>query len=544
MCLRNLFLCVFFTFFFGFTKAQSAGFEVLKNLELIDQIYEYLDLYFVDEIAHGKLSKTAIDAMLNELDPYTVYYHEANIEDYKLMTTGQYGGVGATIGTMEGATCLTELYEGSPAQKSGLLVGDKVVRIDNKNFSEKKADDVSTALKGPKGTTVLLEVERAGKPMSFTITRDEIQIPDIPYADLIDARTGYISLSSFTQTASEEVKKNILALQAKGMEKLVFDLRGNGGGLLMEAVKIVGFFVPKGQVVVSTKGRSKQENMVYTTQENPIAETMPLVILIDENSASASEIVAGALQDLDRAVVLGTTSYGKGLVQRTLDLKYGSKIKLTIAKYYTPSGRCVQRLEYYDNNNGNIPKEIPDSLLKQFKTKNGRSVIDGRGIEPDVEIEDSIAGEFAQTLFAKNMFFNYATQYHASHGKIDSVASFSLTNQDYAEFQSFVRSKNFQFQTKELALMEKLKNELEKSNQYNEVAKDYEALKNQLLKPISSYFEEEKTPIKSELEREIIGRYYFQKGQIAYSFKNSTVLKKAQYILSNTLEYQSILQKK
>ena len=544
MCLRNLFLCVFFTFFFGFTKAQSAGFEVLKNLELIDQIYEYLDLYFVDEIAHGKLSKTAIDAMLKELDPYTVYYHEANIEDYRLMTTGQYGGVGATIGSMDGATCLTELYEGSPAQKSGLLVGDKVVRIDNKNFSDKKAEDVSNALKGPKGTTVLLEVERAGKPMSFTITRDEIQIPDIPYAGLIDARTGYISLSSFTQTASEEVKKNILALQAKGMEKLVFDLRGNGGGLLMEAVKIVGFFVPKGQVVVNTKGRSKQENMVYTTQENPIAEKMPLVVLIDENSASASEIVAGALQDLDRAVILGNTSYGKGLVQRSLDLKYGSKIKLTIAKYFTPSGRCVQRLEYYDNNNGSMPKEIPDSLLKQFKTRNGRTVIDGRGIEPDVEIKDSIAGEFAQALYSKNMFFHYATQYHATHTSIDSAANYVLSNQDFSDFQSFVNSRHFQFQTKELILMEKLKNELEKSNKYSVVEKSYEALKNQLQKPITSYFEEEKTQIKSELEREIIGRYYYQKGQSTYSFKNSNVLKKAKFILSNTSEYQSILQKK
>lgn len=544
MCLRNLFLCVFFTLSIGVTKAQSGNFEVLKNLELIDQIYEYLDLYFVDEIAHGKLSKTAIDAMLKELDPYTVYYHEANIEDYRLMTTGQYGGVGATIGSMDGATCLTELYEGSPAQKSGLLVGDKVVRIDNKNFSDKKAEDVSNALKGPKGTTVLLEVERAGKPMSFTITRDEIQIPDIPYAGLMDARTGYISLSSFTQTASEEVKKNILALQAKGMEKLVFDLRGNGGGLLMEAVKIVGFFVPKGQVVVNTKGRSKQENMVYTTQENPIAEKMPLVVLIDENSASASEIVAGALQDLDRAVILGNTSYGKGLVQRSLDLKYGSKIKLTIAKYFTPSGRCVQRLEYYDNNNGSMPKEIPDSLLKQFKTRNGRTVIDGRGIEPDVEIKDSIAGEFAQALYSKNMFFHYATQYHATHTSIDSAANYVLSNQDFSDFQSFVNSRHFQFQTKELILMEKLKNELEKSNQYSVVEKSYEALKNQLQKPITSYFEEEKTQIKSELEREIIGRYYYQKGQSTYSFKNSNVLKKAKFILSNTSEYQSILQKK
>jgi len=544
MCLKNLVLCVFLTFSLGVAKAQSGGFEVLKNLELIDQIYEYLDLYFVDEIAHGKLSKTAIDAMLKELDPYTVYFHEANIEDYRLMTTGQYGGLGATMGTIEGATCLTELYEGSPAQKSGLLVGDKIVRIDNKNFIHKNADEVSNAMKGPKGTKVFIEIERSGKPMNFTITRDEIKIPDIPFAGLIDARTGYISLSSFTQTSSEEVKKTLLELQGKGMEKLVFDLRGNGGGLLMEAVKIVGFFVPKGQVVVSTKGRSKQENMMYTTQENPVAETMPLVVLIDENSASASEIVAGALQDLDRAVVLGSTSYGKGLVQRVFDLKYGSKIKLTIAKYYTPSGRCVQRLEYYDNQSGNSPKEIPDSLLKQFKTKNGRTVIDGRGIEPDVEIKDSIVEAFTQALVSNNMFFHYATRFHGAHPSIDSVPNFELSNEDYTDFQSFVNAKNFQFQTKELALMEKIKKELEKSNEYNEVAKSYEVLYHQLQKPVSWYFEREKTQIKSELEREIIGRYYFHKGQSKYDFQHSNVLKKAQFILSNPSEYKSILQKK
>ena len=363
--------CLFFiSFLFCFgTYGQSESFEELKSLELMDQIYEHLDMYFVDEVAHGKLSKTAIDAMLKELDPYTVYYHEANIEDYRLMTTGQYGGIGALIGTMDNEIYITDPYEGNPAQKAGLQAGDKILRIDKKSVVGKTVEEASNALKGPKGTQVSLEVERNGKTMIVDVIRDEIKIPDIPYAGMLSEKTGYISLSSFTQTAGEEVKKNILDLQSKGMTKMILDLRGNGGGLLMEAVKIVGFFVPKGQVVVTTKGRSKQENMVYKTLEAPIAEKLPLVILIDEGSASASEIVAGALQDLDRAVVVGNTSYGKGLVQRTFDLKYGSKMKLTIAKYYTPSGRCVQRLEYYDDANGGKPTEIADSLLQKFSTK-------------------------------------------------------------------------------------------------------------------------------------------------------------------------------
>ena len=406
-------------------KAQSNGFEVIKSLELMDQIYENLDLYFVDDVQPGKLSKVAIDAMLKELDPYTVYYAEANIEDYRLMTTGQYGGIGSLIKKADEYVYISEPYEGNPAQKSGLRAGDKILEVDGKTMFNKPSDQVSDALKGPKGTVVKILVERFNEGNKLIeITRDEIKIPDVPYYGIIKEKVGYISLNSFTQTASEEVKKGIIAMQKEGMEQLILDLRGNGGGLLIEAVKIVNFFVPKDKVVVFTKGRVKEENHVYKTMEEPIALGLPLIVLIDEGSASASEIVAGSLQDLDRAVIIGEQSYGKGLVQRTYDLKYGSKVKITIAKYYTPSGRCVQRLEYYDKESGAKPKEISDSLLRKFKTQNGRDVIDGRGIDPDLAIEKEDLSQFSALLFSKNIFFNYATQYRANKKEIAAADKF------------------------------------------------------------------------------------------------------------------------
>ncbi|MFM7725005.1 MAG: S41 family peptidase [Bacteroidota bacterium] len=541
MRLKLTFLTLLAVIGMGLSHAQSEGFEELKSLELIDQIYEHLDLYFVDEIPHGKLSKTAIDAMLNELDPYTVFYHEANIEDYRLMTTGQYGGIGASLGEIGEYTYITDINENSPAQKGGLLAGDKILRVDNKSVLQKTTDEISNALKGPKGTSVAIEVQRGDKSIILNLTRDEIKIPDIPFAGMIDETTGYISLSSFTQTAAEEVKKNILDLQARGMKKLILDLRGNGGGLLMEAVKIVGFFVPKGQEVVSTKGRSKQENMVYKTQENPIAENLPLVVLIDDHSASASEIVAGALQDLDRAAILGSTSYGKGLVQRTFDLKYGSKMKLTIAKYYTPSGRCVQRLDYYDNNSGSSPKEIPDSLLQQFSTKNGRKVIDGRGIEPDIEIIDSVMSSFTKALVRQHMIFHFATQYHSTHESIDTPDKFKLSEEGYTRFIAFVQTQNFTFNSYESTLLDQLKKSLQEKNEYAKVSKNFEALQEELSLPMSYFFVINKTEISALLASEIVGRFFYEKGKNQYGFRNNRVLTKALEVLNNDNEYRTLL---
>ena len=536
---RALVSCLIFLSFSA--AAQSESFEELKSLELMDQIYEHLDMYFVDEVAHGKLSKTAIDAMLKELDPYTVYYHEANIEDYRLMTTGQYGGIGALIGKIDNDVYITDPYEGNPAQKAGLQAGDKILRIDKKSFQGKSVEEASNALKGPKGTSLSIEIERLGKVFSYELIRDEIKIPDVPFADMLSEKTGYIALSSFTQTASEEIKKNLAKLQEKGMENLVLDLRGNGGGLLMEAVKIVGFFVPKGQIVVTTKGRSPQENMVYRTPEAPIAEKLPLVVLIDDGSASASEIVAGSLQDLDRAVIVGSTSYGKGLVQRTFDLKYGSKMKLTIAKYYTPSGRCVQRLEYYDDSNGGKAKEIPDSLLQRFNTKNGRLVIDGRGIEPDIKIADSVYSDYTRSLINKHMIFHFATEYRNVHTTIDSANRFALTEDDMKGFSAFLSTKGFTYTSPELKALEKIKSELEKKQHFDELKTEFNALNNKLISQSSTYFEQNKTDIKRLLEHEIIGRYYFQKGQSVFGFRSDEVVTKSVNILNDPVQYKSIL---
>ena len=523
-------------------KAQSNGFEVIKSLELMDQIYENLDLYFVDDVQPGKLSKVAIDAMLKELDPYTVYYAEANIEDYRLMTTGQYGGIGSLIKKADEYVYISEPYEGNPAQKSGLRAGDKILEVDGKTMFNKPSDQVSDALKGPKGTVVKILVERFNEGNKLIeITRDEIKIPDVPYYGIIKEKVGYISLNSFTQTASDEVKKGIIAMQKDGMEQLILDLRGNGGGLLIEAVKIVNFFVPKDKVVVFTKGRVKEENHVYKTMEEPIALGLPLIVLIDEGSASASEIVAGSLQDLDRAVIIGEQSYGKGLVQRTYDLKYGSKVKITIAKYYTPSGRCVQRLEYYDKESGAKPKEISDSLLRKFKTQNGRDVIDGRGIDPDLAIEKEDLSQFSALLFSKNIFFNYATQYRSNNKEIAAADKFQLSDDEYALFKTYVLNAKLNYSTAAQNALKKLKLEAEKEGTFDDLKAEYENILVKISPDPAKDLDKYRIEIAEMLENEIVSRYYFQKGRTINSFEHDPAVIKAIQTAMDNNSYNAIL---
>lgn len=527
------------------TKAQTNGFEVIKSMELMDLIYQHLDMYYVDEPKPGTLSKFAIDAMLKELDPYTVYYHESNMEDYLLMTTGQYGGIGAVIRKIGDYTYIAEPYEGNPAQKSGLKAGDKILSIDGRDMKAKKSDEVSSSLKGPKGSTIQVKVLRNNKDeITIPITRDEIKIPHIPYTGMVSETVGYINLNTFMQpTTATDVKAAVLDLKSKGMKELVLDLRGNGGGLLIEAVKIVNLFVKKGQVVVTTKGRVEEENRVYKTLEEPVDLNIPLVVLVDEGSASASEIVAGSLQDLDRAVIIGNTSYGKGLVQRTYDLKYGSKIKLTIAKYYTPSGRCVQRLEYYDKESGQKPKAIPDSLIKVFKTVNGREVIDARGIEPEITIKEKEYSRLTAMLVGNNLVFNYATDYFYSHPSIAEAGKFTLSDADYEAFKQLAIKDTFDYSTASEEMLKKMKETAEEEGYFDDAKAQYEELMKKVVPSKERDLEKFKEEIKTIIENEIISRYYYQKGRTVDAFRNDDYLKKAIEILKNTKEYNTILKK-
>lgn len=524
--------------FFG----QSREFEILKNLELIDQVHEHLELYFVDEPQTGKISKVAIDAMLKELDPYTVFYHESNMEDYRLMTTGEYGGIGALIRSIKGATYIVEPYEGKPAQKSGLRAGDKIISIEGVKMNAKTSEEVSAALKGPKGSSIKIEVERESNVKTFTVEREQIKIPDVPYSGMIDDEIAYVKLSSFSQTAFQSVQSEYQKLQSEGMKYAILDLRNNGGGLLFEAVKIVNLFVPKGELVVFTKGRVEKENREFTTREAPLFPDIPLVVLINENSASASEIVAGSLQDMDRAVIIGQQSFGKGLVQRTYDLKYGSKLKVTISKYYTPSGRCVQRLEYYDRNTDNAPKEISDSLIRTFKTKNGRDVIDGRGIVPDVELIRNTFSELTSEIIMNDLIFEFVNQYVSGIDSISGPKEFELGEEGYNGFISFVETRpDFEYSTSVEKKLIEIKEILEKDSAYSDVQVAFSNLekmvKTDLLKDLERY----KTEIVPLIENEIVTRFYFQKGKTVHSFSYSDVIKESRRILKSPSEYAKIL---
>ena len=525
------------------STAQSRRFEILKNLELMDQVHEYLDLYYVDEPATGYISKVAIDEMLKKLDPYTVFYHESNMEDYRLMATGQYGGIGALIRKMKEHTCIVQPYENSPACKSGLKAGDKIVSIDGVSMVGKSSDDVSSFLKGPRGTTIEVEIDRPIVGLkTLKVTREEIKLPDLPYTGMLSDKIGYVKLSSFSQTAFNSVKQAFDELKGKGMETAILDLRDNGGGLLMEAIRIVNLFVPKGQLIVSTKGRLKEENRAYKTREKPIFPEMRLVVLINERSASASEIVAGSLQDLDRAIVVGGQSYGKGLVQRTYDLKYGSKLKLTISKYYTPSGRCVQRLEYYEKGAKDKPSEISDTLLTTFKTRNGRDVIDGRGIFPDIEVKQEKLGRLSSLLLMEDVVFDFATIFANTHDSISGPDLFKLKDEDYRAFIEFVlENENFTFETASEIKLKELK-EITDAEGYSEViASAYK----EISELVSADLEKELISIQPEISRwiesEIISRYYFQRGASVHNFRFDLDVIKAKELLLDIDTYNNIL---
>ena len=487
--------------------------------------------------------KAGIDAMLKSLDPYTIYYPESRVEDAMFMQTGQYGGIGTLVNTIDGKITITEPYEGYAALKSGLMAGDIIISIAGKSVVGKRHDDVTDLLTGQPGTEVEIGYERPGESgvKKVKIKREEIKIPDVPYYTLLaDSSTGYIHLSGFTQSASQEVRSAFTDLKRRQMKQLILDLRGNGGGLLREAISIVNMFVPKGTEIVRTKGKIDEWNKIYTALAEPIDTKMPIIVLVDRASASASEIVSGSLQDLDRAVVLGEESFGKGLVQQTKDLAYNTKLKLTVAKYYTPSGRCIQRLDYAhrDETTGEV-KAISDSLLKKFKTTIGREVSEGRGISPDIEVNLGEDAHILQAMMERNIIFHYATQYRIKHEEIGAAADFRLSNADYEKFCEYVMSMNISYETNTEKLFTKLKKTAQEERYYEGSESEFAQLFTRIEPQTKKDLEKFRSQIIEVLEGEIVSRYYYQTGRTKNYLAIDPVVRRSLDVFSN--EYANVL---
>jgi len=546
--LRILFLTLTFVCTFTFiSKAQENtqnDFEISKNIDIFVSLYKQLNTYYVDNINPGQLIKTAMDAMLKSLDPYTVYIPESDIEDYKFMTTGQYGGIGALIHKSGNYILISEPYENFPADKAGLKAGDKILEINGKSAKNKTVDEVSTALKGQPGTivTLLLERDSTQKPFLKEIPREEIKIDNVPYYGLVGENIGYINLSEFKQNAGKDVKDAFNKLnENKTLKGVIIDLRGNGGGLLNEAVNIVNIFVDKGQVVVKTKGKIKDQDHLHKTSAPAIDTEIPLVILVDENSASASEILAGAIQDLDRGIIIGQRTFGKGLVQNIIPLSYNSEMKITIAKYYIPSGRCVQALDYFNRDEeGNAPV-MADSLRKAFTTKNGRLVYEGSGIEPDIKVEVPEFNNITYALLNKNHFFDFSVLYNRKTPAIAPAAQFTVTDELYNEFISYLKGKDYSYSTESELVLEDFKKAAEMEKYFAAVKSDYESLKEKILKEKDNDLTANKDQIKQVLKMYIVPLYYYQKGRIEASLNDDPDVLKAVEVLKNKERYKSIL---
>ena len=521
-------------------KTDPDYFEISKNLKLVASVYEKINNYYVDEILPGRVMKKGIDAMLKSLDPYTVYISEAQIEDFRFTTTGEYGGIGASIKKRNNKTLISELYENSPAEKSGLITGDEIKTIDEIDISNKTIEEIGSLLKGPAESVITLKINRKNQPLEKLIKREKIQIPAVNFYKKIIPNTGIIKLTSFTNTASVEFKKALFSLQKENIKNLIIDLRSNGGGLLNEAVKIVNFFIPKGQEVVSTKSRIKEMNRSYTTQFQPIAQELSLAVLVDEYSASASEIVAGSLQDLDKAIVIGNTSFGKGLVQQTKPVSFGGQIKLTVAKYYTPSGRCIQKLDYSTVQGSS--KKIEDSLVKKFKTKNGRTVYDSRGVEPDIKIEPQYFSAVTQNLLLKDIIFDFVND-NINYYKKDSLfpESFELPDTTYSAFMRYALNKKMDYQTESSQQLKEFVKIAKKEKYVEENEKVFKLLDSIFKVDLSKDLKKHNKEIKFFLENEIISRKHFQKGRMEASIKEDPYIKQAIDVLKNATKYNQIL---
>ena len=547
---KKLWTLVFsFLIIFSFSNVCKAqhDFEIAKNVDIFVSILKELNAKYADEISPGDLTKTAIDAMLSSLDPYTVYYPESQIEDYKMMTKGQYGGIGALIQQHGDYIVISEPYEDCPAHQAGLMAGDRILSVNKQSMKNRSSSDVSEYLKGQPGTKITIEVERYGqsKPLSFDVVRKEIKFPSVPYSGMVSDEVGYIKLDQFTEKASSEVKEAFVKLKEQGMKYLIFDLRNNGGGLLQEAVNIMNIFVDQGTMISETKGKLESQHNVYKTRFPVTDKTIPVVVLVNEYSASASEIVSGAFQDLDRGVIMGRKTFGKGLVQNVLPLSYNTSMKITIAKYYIPSGRCVQNIEYFKNDTVTPTRtKIPDSLAVAYKTKNGRTVYDKGGVEPDVISPDTVASNLLLALVLNNLIFDYATQYRATHATIPEAKDFRVNDEIYNDFIHFLKDKEYTYTTETEKVLEDLKDVAEDEQYFKDISALYDSMKKKIEEEKSTELQKYKAEISDYLASEIISRYYYQKGKYVDMLRCDPEISAAKDLLLNQARYKSILGQK
>ncbi|MBS1490754.1 MAG: S41 family peptidase [Bacteroidetes bacterium] len=526
----------------SFTPPADRFFEMAKNLEIFSALFKEVNALYVDDTNPNRMVRNGIDAMLNSLDPYTNYIPEDEVEDYRTLNTGQYGGIGASTINLGNRIVVNMIFENYPAYKNGLKIGDEIIKINDLELAKLTVEESNRLMKGQVGTVVKISVKRFNHDhlIDLEFKREKIKINIVPYYGMITGTdVGFIQLTEFTNECSRELKKGIQSLKDQGAKKLILDLRGNPGGHLNEAIDICNFFIAKNKLVVTTKGKSEERN--YETQNNPLDETLPLIVLINRGSASASEIVAGTLQDYDRAVIMGERSYGKGLVQMGKPFIYNSYIKITTAKYYTPSGRCIQVLDYSHRRADGSVASVPDSIKRKFKTLRGRAVYDGGGIDPDIIYDKAASSEYVAALVRQGYLFDYATQYAASHPAIASPRNFSLMPADYQAFMNWVSNKKVIYQTKVENDLKELE-EMASREQYlpvirEELAEIHKKLADTHKENLTTY----KDLIQAALEQEIVSRYYFEKGATEFVISHDGEVAKAVSVLTNSALYKKIL---